>query len=165
MPQKFIFTSESITEGHPDKICDQISDALLDEYLRQDKHSRVAVECFTNTGLVLIGGEVTSKASVDIQKIARQTLTSIGYTDAAYGISAEHASVLVALHEQSSDIAQGVNKSSIEEQGAGDQGLLIRMKRTTNLSGICYSLTRIPHCSLCTYLLLLCVFLVSFKIC
>jgi S-adenosylmethionine synthetase len=124
MSQKFIFTSESVTEGHPDKICDQISDALLDEYLRQDKHSRVAVECFTNTGLVLIGGEVTSKASVDIQKIARQTLTSIGYTDATYGISAEQASVLVALHEQSSDIAQGVNKSSIEEQGAGDQGLM-----------------------------------------
>lgn len=124
MNHNFIFTSESVTEGHPDKICDQISDAILDEYLEQDTHSRVAVECFTNTGLVLVGGEVTSEAVVDVQKIVRRVLTSIGYTDAAYGISAEQASVLTALHEQSPDISQGVTKSSVEEQGAGDQGLM-----------------------------------------
>lgn len=121
---KYIFTSESVTEGHPDKICDQISDAVLDALLTQDKNSRVAVETFTTTGLVIVGGEVTTHADIDVQKIVREVLENIGYTDPAYGIDAEHAGVLVSIHEQSPDIAQGVNKQSLEEQGAGDQGLM-----------------------------------------
>ncbi len=121
---KYLFTSESVTEGHPDKICDQISDSVLDALLEQDKNSHVAVECFTTTGLVIVGGEVTTNGYVDVQKIVRQVLDDIGYTDPAYGIDAEHAGVLVSIHEQSLDIAQGVSKLSIEQQGAGDQGLM-----------------------------------------
>ncbi len=124
MAQSFIFTSESVTEGHPDKICDQISDAILDDFLRQDPRSKVAVECFTTTGLLVIGGEVTSKGVSNAERIARNVLRDIGYTDAAYGISAEYAGVLTTLHEQSPDIARGVNQVSAEEQGAGDQGLM-----------------------------------------
>jgi S-adenosylmethionine synthetase len=124
MAEKFIFTSESVTEGHPDKICDQISDAVLDKLLEQDPRSRVAVESFTTTGLVIVGGEVTTKGYVDVQKVTREVLENIGYTDPAYGIDAEHAGVLVSIHEQSPDIAQGVGKTSVEEQGAGDQGLM-----------------------------------------
>lgn len=124
MSDKFLFTSESVTEGHPDKICDQISDALLDEYLRQDPKSRVAVESFTTTGLVIVAGEVTSKGYVDVQKTARGVLRDIGYTDSAYGIDHEHAGILAAIHGQSPDIAQGVSKTTAEEQGAGDQGLM-----------------------------------------
>lgn len=124
MAQKFIFTSESVTEGHPDKICDQISDAVLDALLAQDPESRVAVESFTTTGLVIVGGEVTTKGHVDVQQITREVIESIGYTDPEYGIDAEHAGVLVAIHEQSPDISQGVTKASAEEQGAGDQGLM-----------------------------------------
>lgn len=124
MSTHFIFTSESVAEGHPDKICDQISDAILDEYLRQDPQSRVAIESFTTTGLVMVGGEVTSKGSIDVQRIVRSTLKNIGYTDAAYGISHEYAGILSSIHEQSPDIAQGVVKTSLEEQGAGDQGLM-----------------------------------------
>jgi len=122
--EKYIFTSESVTEGHPDKICDQISDAVLDAILAQDHNSHVAVESFTTTGLVIVGGEVTTHAEVDVQKIVREVLEDIGYTNPAYGIDAEHAGVLVSIHEQSPDIAQGVNKQSAEEQGAGDQGLM-----------------------------------------
>ncbi len=124
MAQNFIFTSESVTEGHPDKICDQISDAVLDALLTQDKHSHVAVECFTTTGLVIVGGEVTTRGYVDVQKITREVIESIGYTDPAYGIDAEHAGILVSIHEQSPDIAQGVDKKTVEQQGAGDQGLM-----------------------------------------
>ncbi|KKQ40876.1 MAG: Methionine adenosyltransferase [Candidatus Magasanikbacteria bacterium GW2011_GWA2_37_8] len=124
MSQKYIFTSESVTEGHPDKICDQISDAVLDSLLAQDPTSHVAVECFTTTGLVIVGGEVTTTGYVDVQKITREVIQDIGYTDPAYGIDSEHAGVLVSIHEQSPDIAQGVNKTSVEEQGAGDQGLM-----------------------------------------
>ncbi len=124
MAEKFIFTSESVTEGHPDKICDQISDAVLDALLAQDPESRVAVESFTTTGLVIVGGEVTTKGHVDVQQITRDVIESIGYTDPDYGIDAEHAGILVAIHEQSPDIAQGVTKPSAEEQGAGDQGLM-----------------------------------------
>ena len=124
MSGNFLFTSESVTEGHPDKICDQISDAVLDSLLAQDPHSRVAVECFTTTGLVIVGGEVTTRGYCDVQKIARGVLDSIGYTDPAYGIDAEHAGILSSIHEQSPDIAQGVNQASLEEQGAGDQGLM-----------------------------------------
>lgn len=124
MSNKFVFTSESVTEGHPDKICDQISDAVLDKFLSQDPKSRVAVECFTTTGLVIVGGEVTTTASADVQKIVRDVLLDIGYTDPAYGIDSEHAGVLISIHEQSPDIAQGVSKKKVEEQGAGDQGLM-----------------------------------------
>ena len=124
MPEKHLFTSESVTEGHPDKICDQISDAVLDALLDQDPNSHVAVECFTTTGLVIVGGEVTTNGYVDVQKITRGVLNDIGYVDPAYGIDAEHAGILVSIHEQSPDIAQGVNRTSVEDQGAGDQGLM-----------------------------------------
>ncbi|KKU06876.1 MAG: Methionine adenosyltransferase [Candidatus Magasanikbacteria bacterium GW2011_GWA2_45_39] len=119
-----MFTSESVTEGHPDKICDQISDAILDSLIGQDIKSRVAVEAFTTTGLVIVGGEVTTKGYVDAQKVIRGVLRDIGYTNPEYGIDAEDAGVLVSIHEQSPDIAQGVDRSSEEEQGAGDQGLM-----------------------------------------
>ncbi|MEK7644376.1 MAG: methionine adenosyltransferase [Patescibacteria group bacterium] len=124
MAGNYIFTSESVTEGHPDKICDQISDAVLDALLAQDPNSRVAVECFTTTGLVIVGGEVTTTGYVDVQKITREVLEGIGYTDPAFGIDNEHAGVLVSIHGQSPDISQGVTKPSAEEQGAGDQGLM-----------------------------------------
>src|SRR3989338_1847937 len=117
-------TSESITEGHPDKICDQISDAILDTLFAQDPHSRVAVECLTTTGLVVVAGEVTTKGYVDIQGIARRTLKEIGYTNPQYGIDFEDAGVLVSIHGQSPDIAQGVNEADAKEQGAGDQGMM-----------------------------------------
>ncbi|RAP29042.1 methionine adenosyltransferase [Candidatus Marinamargulisbacteria bacterium SCGC AG-343-D04] len=122
----YLFTSESVSEGHPDKICDQISDSLLDEALRQDPTSRVAVECFTTTGLVIVGGEVSTKGWLDVQKITRNTLREIGYTKSDYGIAADDCSVLSTIHEQSSDIAMGVNKSSGLHKGlgAGDQGIM-----------------------------------------
>ena len=122
----YLFTSESVSEGHPDKICDQISDALLDEALRQDPMSRVAVECFTTTGLVVVGGEVTTSGWLDVQKITRQTLREIGYTKTDYGIAADDCAVLSTIHEQSPDIAMGVNKSSGLHKGlgAGDQGIM-----------------------------------------
>lgn len=124
MSDNYIFTSESVTEGHPDKICDQISDAILDALVAQDPTSHVAVECFTTTGLVIVGGEVTTRGYVDVQKTTREVLESIGYTDPEFGIDAEHAGVLVSIHGQSPDINQGVSKKSVEEQGAGDQGLM-----------------------------------------
>ena len=124
MTEKYIFTSESVTEGHPDKICDQISDAVLDKLLSQDPDSHVAVECFTTTGLVIVGGEVTTRGYADVQRITRDVLKDIGYTDPAYGIDFDHAGILVSIHEQSPDIAQGVNKKKEEDQGAGDQGLM-----------------------------------------
>jgi S-adenosylmethionine synthetase len=120
------FTSESVTEGHPDKVCDQISDAILDEMLKKDPESRCAAECLTTTGTVHVAGEARTKAYVDIQKIARDTLKKIGYTDAAFGIHYEDCGVWSALHEQSVDIAQGVDEGSGEDldQGAGDQGMM-----------------------------------------
>ncbi|MEK6891827.1 MAG: methionine adenosyltransferase [Nanoarchaeota archaeon] len=117
-------TSESVTEGHPDKICDQISDAILDSLFAQDPYSRVAVECLTTTGLVVVAGEVTTRGYSDIQGIARRTLKEIGYTDPQFGIDCEDAGVLVSIHGQSPDIAQGVNEGSNKEQGAGDQGMM-----------------------------------------
>ena len=117
-------TSESVTEGHPDKICDQISDAILDSLFAQDKYSRVAVECLTTTGLVVVAGEITSRGYADIQGIARSTLRDIGYTNPQFGIDCEDAGVLVSVHGQSQDIAQGVNESGNKEQGAGDQGMM-----------------------------------------
>ena len=125
------FTSESVTEGHPDKICDQISDAILDAMLAQDPNSRVACETFCTTGLVTIMGEITTKADVDITKIARQTIKEIGYDRAKYGFDADTCGVMTAIHEQSADIALGVDNSaeaksgeSENDHGAGDQGLM-----------------------------------------
>ena len=133
--EKLLFTSESVTEGHPDKVCDQISDAILDALMAQDPMSRVACETCTTTGLVLVMGEITTKASIDIQKIARDTIREIGYTDAAYGFDADTCAVITALDKQSADIAMGVDKaleakentmddSEIEAIGAGDQGMM-----------------------------------------
>ncbi len=122
--RRYLFTSESVTEGHPDKICDQISDAILDEYLKQDPDSRVAVETLTTTGIVLVAGEVTSKAKFDIQDIVRKTIREIGYDNPQYGFDADSCSVLVSLHAQSPDISQGVTATDNKDQGAGDQGLM-----------------------------------------
>ena len=117
-------TSESVTEGHPDKICDQISDSILDSLFAQDPYSRVAVECLTTTGLVVVAGEVTTRGYADIQSIVRRTLKEIGYVNPQFGIDCEDAGVLVSIHGQSPDIAQGVNEGSNKEQGAGDQGMM-----------------------------------------
>lgn len=133
--ERRIFTSESVTEGHPDKICDQISDAILDALIEQDPMSRVACETAITTGLVLVMGEVTTEGYVDIQKVVRDTITEIGYTRGKYGFDAETCGVMVALDEQSADIAMGVNDAlehrehnmsdeDIEAIGAGDQGMM-----------------------------------------
>lgn len=122
----YFFSSESVSEGHPDKICDQISDAILDAALTIDPNSRVAAEVFTTTGLILIGGEITSKATLDFQKIARDTARDIGYTHPEYGLDADSCAVLTTVHGQSPDIAQGVNEGEglHKELGAGDQGMM-----------------------------------------
>ena len=133
--EKLLFTSESVTEGHPDKICDQISDAILDALLEQDPMSRVACETATTTGLVLVMGEITTKGYVDIQKIVRDTVREIGYDRGKYGFDADNCAVITAIDEQSTDIAMGVNKAleakehlmsedEIEAIGAGDQGMM-----------------------------------------
>lgn len=124
MVRRSVFTSESVTEGHPDKICDQISDAILDEFLRQDPESRVAVESLTTTGIVFVAGEVTSKGKVDMQKIVRNTIWEIGYDKPEYGFDYNSCSVLASLHEQSPDISIGVSAAKNKDQGAGDQGLM-----------------------------------------
>jgi S-adenosylmethionine synthetase len=124
MVRRWLFTSESVTEGHPDKVCDQISDSVLDDFLRQDPDSRVAVESMTTTGVVFVAGEVTSKARVDVQKIVRDTIREIGYDRPDYGFDCDSCSVLASLHEQSPDISMGVTATSEKEQGAGDQGLM-----------------------------------------
>ena len=121
----YLFTSESVSEGHPDKVADQISDAILDDFLRQDPASHVACETFVSTGLTIVGGEVTSHdAWVDIQSVVRRTIRHIGYTKGEYHFDADSCAVISALHEQSSDIAMGVNRAEKEEQGAGDQGMM-----------------------------------------
>mgnify|MGYP003633565832 CR=1 FL=1 len=119
-----LFTSESVSEGHPDKIADQISDAVLDAILSQDPRARVACETFVKTGMVLVGGEVTTSAWVDIEEITRKTVKEIGYTHSDMGFDADSCAVLNAIGKQSPDINQGVDRSSPEEQGAGDQGLM-----------------------------------------
>ena len=121
-----LFTSESVTEGHPDKICDQISDAIYDEMLKQDKKAHAGIECFATTGLVVVGGEARTKAYVDIQEVVRRTLKKIGYDKPEYGFCFSDVGVISTLHEQSPDIAQGVDegKGEFKEQGAGDQGLM-----------------------------------------
>lgn len=121
---RHLFTSESVTEGHPDKVCDQISDSVLDDLLAQDPASRVACETIVTTGLVMIAGEITSNGYCDFQKVVRDTVKDIGYNSSNYGFDYETCAVLSSIHEQSSDIAMGVNESADHEQGAGDQGLM-----------------------------------------
>ncbi|WP_082029267.1 methionine adenosyltransferase [Beduini massiliensis] len=121
MSEKILFTSESVSIGHPDKVCDQISDAILDACLAEDPYSRVACECFATTNLLIIGGEITTNAAVDYEKVARDTLKKIGYTSADIGIDADHCEIRVVLDTQSADIALGTNK---EVGGAGDQGIM-----------------------------------------
>ena len=120
----FLFTSESVSEGHPDKVSDQISDAILDEFLRRDPESKVACETLCTTGLVVVAGEVRSEAYVDIQQTARRVIDRIGYNRSEYQFDAASCGILSAIHEQSSDINQGVVRQSEEEQGAGDQGIM-----------------------------------------
>lgn len=133
---KLFFTSESVTEGHPDKICDQVSDAVLDAMIAQDPDARVACECATTTGLIVVMGEITTTAQVDIAKVARETIRDIGYTRAKYGFDYETCGVIVSIKEQSADIALGVDKAleaktgemsdeQVEAIGAGDQGMMI----------------------------------------
>ena len=126
MRGNYLFTSESVTEGHPDKLCDQVSDAILDAVLKEDPHGRVAVECLTKTGFVVVAGEVTTSAKVDVQRVVRETVTGIGYDTPDLGFDGSTCGVLVALSEQSPDIAQGVDEGAglYHEQGAGDQGLM-----------------------------------------
>jgi S-adenosylmethionine synthetase len=120
----FIFTSESVTEGHPDKISDQVSDAVLDAMLKGDPSSRVACETLVTTGLVVVSGEITSKSNVNVPEIVRNTIAGIGYTHSSMGFDAETCSVMVTLDKQSADIAMGVDSSEEKQQGAGDQGLM-----------------------------------------
>ena len=120
----FLFTSESVSEGHPDKVSDQISDAILDEFLRHDPQSKVACETLCTTGLVVVAGEVRSEAYVDIQGVARRVIDKIGYNKSEYQFDAASCGILSAIHEQSSDINQGVVREQAEEQGAGDQGIM-----------------------------------------
>ena len=126
-----LFTSESVTEGHPDKLCDYISDSILDSYLKEDKNSRVACETVAGKGEIYITGEITSKANIDIEKVVRDTIKEVGYENSEYDIDYKTCSIRINLSKQSPDIAQGVNKSledkegqNIESEGAGDQGLM-----------------------------------------
>jgi S-adenosylmethionine synthetase len=123
---RYLFTSESVTEGHPDKICDAISDSVLDAALAGDKYSRVACETLVKTGFVVVAGEITTKSNIDFGKLARKAITDIGYTDSAMGFDAETCGVLIAVEPQSPDISQGVTEGEgmFKEQGAGDQGLM-----------------------------------------
>src|SRR3989339_1302983 len=129
---KYFFTSESVTAGHPDKMADQISDAVLDAIYEKDPQARVAVECLDKTGFVVVAGEVTTTTYVDIQKTVRETILGVGYDKPEYGFEGSTCGVLVALSEQSPDIAQGVNEGQglYEEQGAGDQGLMFGFATT-----------------------------------
>ena len=128
MSKKIYFTSESVTEGHPDKICDQVSDAVLDAILKEDPTARVACETAITTGLVLVMGEITTSTYVDIPKIVRQTILNIGYDRAKYGFDAHTCGVITSIDEQSPDIAQGVDRAydaqSDYDNGAGDQGMM-----------------------------------------
>ena len=124
MSNSYLFTSESVSEGHPDKVCDQVSDAVLDACLEGDRASRVACETLVTTDLCILAGEITTQAEVDYERVARDTIRRIGYTDDAYGFNADTCQVQVHLHSQSPDISMGVTQSDDHEQGAGDQGLM-----------------------------------------
>jgi len=140
----YLFTSESVSEGHPDKVSDQISDAILDEMLRQDPQSKVACETMVSTGLVVVAGEVKTNAYVDLQSITRNTIEKIGYTKAEYQFDSKSCAVISALHEQSPDITQGVEKTTEEEQGAGDQGMMFGYA-TRETSTLMPMTTKIAH--------------------
>ena len=120
----YLFTSESVSEGHPDKVADQISDALLDQFLAYDDKSRCAIESFVTTGQAVVMGEVSSEAYIDIQTITRKTINKIGYTKSEYQFDGNSCGILSAIHEQSADINRGVDNGNEEEQGAGDQGMM-----------------------------------------
>lgn len=123
--KNFFFTSESVTEGHPDKVADQISDAVLDEILKQDKHGRVACEVLVGMGYAIVGGEITTSAWVDIGKLIRRVINNIGYNKPEYGFDGDNVAIFNTIHEQSPDIAMGVKETGAKEQGAGDQGMMI----------------------------------------
>ena len=120
----YLFSSESVSEGHPDKVADQISDALLDQFLAYDDHAHCAIETFCTTGQVVIMGEVRSNVYVDLQNIARKTIKKIGYTKSEYQFDGDSCGVLTAIHEQSDDINRGVSREEDDNQGAGDQGMM-----------------------------------------
>ncbi len=124
MARRLLFTSESVSEGHPDKVCDQVSDAILDALLEQDPKSRVACECLATTGLLVIAGEITTQATINYPDIARKTILDIGYTSDDMGINGKTCAVMVALDRQSADIAMGVDQTDSKDQGAGDQGMM-----------------------------------------
>lgn len=120
----YLFSSESVSEGHPDKIADQISDALLDQFLAYDENSHCAIESFCTTGQVIIMGEVNSSEYIDLQTITRNTIKKIGYTKAEYQFDGDSCGILTSIHEQSRDISRGISREKEDEQGAGDQGLM-----------------------------------------
>ena len=126
---RYQFTSESVTEGHPDKVCDQISDAVLDGILAQDKKARVACEALAKTGMVIVAGEITTTAWVDMPKLVRQTVKEIGYSNSSMGFDWATCAVMTAIEQQSPDITMGVDEGDSKEQGAGDQGMMFGYHR------------------------------------